>query len=238
MKNIFLLLLILLTAGSAIYKANAQFIPSEWINISNQAGDDMYPDIFKAKDGSLHCVWVLKHSNEYQEIYYSKSTDKGETWSIPENITNRDSFVFSHPHIVADTQDHLYVTADSSMWGAGIVLITNNGNEWSDLFHLTDNGDENAIVISKDDRVYVFWNAFSPDVIKYRYFENGTWSNIIQPYDYDSGGYQYTTDSKNNIHILGSTYDGFYAYFKYNEITDTWLDYQCISSEDASEGLP
>lgn len=236
MKTKHLIIFFLLAANTFMYKANAQFIQSEWINISNQAGNDMWPDLFKAKDGTLHCVWVLKHSNEYQEIYYSKSTDSGETWSIPENITNRDSFVFIEPHIVVDSQNKIYVTADTSMYGAGVVLITNTGNGWNNILHLTNNGDGNKIIIDKDNRIYALWNAFGPDVIRYKYFENNIWSNIIQPYNYDSGLINIKTDSKNNIHILGTTYEGTFGYFKYNRINDTWEDFLEVSSENAIEG--
>ncbi len=232
-KNKILILTFLLTANTFMYRANAQFISSEWINISNQAGDDMYPDIFKAKDGSLHCVWVLKHSNEYQEIYYSKSTDKGETWSIPENITNRDSFVFNDPHIVVDSQNRIFVTADTSMYEAGVGLITNTGSGWSNITYLTNNGYYSKLLIDNADRIYSFWQTYSYGY-KYRYFENNVWSEIIQPYSQHSTFLNFVADSKNNIHILGHT-DNMYAYFKYNKAADVWRDYQIIS-ENLIEG--
>ena len=70
----------------------------------------VYPDFTIDNDGNLHCVWSTRHWSNYYRIYYSRSTDDGETWSNPISPSQNSSLEMSLPHIVCDTDNHLHLT--------------------------------------------------------------------------------------------------------------------------------
>ena len=70
-----------------IFTATAQ----QWtqpLNISNSEYPDYFPDMCIDTSYVLHCVWVKQFEMNYRCIYYSKSSDQGETWSNPVKISN------------------------------------------------------------------------------------------------------------------------------------------------------
>ena len=81
------------------------------VNISpNMPGLDNQPDLCIDKSGTLHGVFTHKLESNWRKIYYSKSTDDGQTWTTPEDISLNPDISLMNPHIVSDTSNILYVT--------------------------------------------------------------------------------------------------------------------------------
>ena len=78
-------------------------IAQEWsepVNISNMDGEDRDPDIAIDQNGTMHCVWEHKYSNQFRKIFYSFSTDNGSTWIEPQDVSQNDTLWMNDPHIV------------------------------------------------------------------------------------------------------------------------------------------
>ena len=82
---------------------------SEPINISNMDNTDIYPNIVFTSDNFLNVVWTHVVDNLFSKIYYSISDDNGETWSLPEDISQNYEHKCIHPKIASDSQDNLYL---------------------------------------------------------------------------------------------------------------------------------
>ncbi len=197
---------------------------TEPVNISNMEGTDYVPDITIGPDGTLHCVWSHKYTNQHMEIFYSKSTDKGTTWTDPYSISQNDTMACLSAHIVCDSQGKLYVTYDFNTFSASVVVMqTNDGSGWSSIDTVVFNySQHNELYIDSEDRVYVFWNQ--GDIkIYYKYLENDILSEVFTPYPNNNYITKAVIDENNNIHGNGY-YNSKKAYFKYDKYLDQWSD--------------
>jgi hypothetical protein len=212
---------------------------TEPVNISpNMPGLDNQPDLCIDKNGILHCVFTHKLESNWRKIYYSKSIDDGVTWTTPEDISLNPDTSLMNPHIIADTNNKLYVTYDYNTGNPAATLVklkTLNGNQWSAPFVVSEgmyNSDYNKLCIDHNNRIYVFWGYLN-HWTNYRYYENGQWSDIISPYP-ELGVLEtmsLVVDADNNLHCIGW---GFYnsepyaIYFSYL-YDNTWSDWTLIS---------
>jgi hypothetical protein len=211
---------------------------TEPINISNMPGLDNQPDLCIDKNGILHCVFVHKLASNWRKIYYTKSTDDGETWTTPEDISLNPDTSLMNPHIIADTNGNLYVSYDYNTMNPAATLIklkTFDGNQWSEPYVVSEgmyNSDHNKLCIDHNNRIYVFWGYLN-HWTNYRYYENGQWSETFSPY-YENESMEtisVVVDSENNIHCIGwgESSGGPYAiYFSYLNDID-WTDWTIIS---------
>ncbi len=63
-------------------------------------------------NGVIHFVWMGNRVNEQQDIWYTRSFDKGITWSIPFSISDADDsalYTQDYPSIACDSSNNLYV---------------------------------------------------------------------------------------------------------------------------------
>jgi len=67
---------------------------SKRIVISTSATYNAWPTITKLSNGTLFCVWSdgTSHTNNDQDLYWSKSTDGGRTWSAPSLFYSDDNY--------------------------------------------------------------------------------------------------------------------------------------------------
>ncbi|MCD4697701.1 MAG: T9SS type A sorting domain-containing protein [Bacteroidales bacterium] len=214
------------------------------VNISNMPGYDNQPDLCIDKTGTLHCVFTHKLESNWRKIYYSKSTDDGQTWTTPEDISLNNELSLMEPHIVSDTNNHLYVTYDYNTGNPALTMIylkTFNGTQWSEPFIVSEgmyNSDYNDTYIDNNNRLYVFW-LYENQLMYYKYFENGVWSEAVCPYP----GYHKwilissVVDVLNNLHCAGvfletsqPTSQSRVIYFTYDYLNNEWSDKTFISN--------
>jgi len=227
---------------------------TEPINISNTPGLDYDPSFCIDNNGVLHCVWSYKIGQNFRKLYYSKSEDEGESWSTPQDISQNSQYWCGQPHIVADSENNLYVTYDYNIgdyYHTQVHLRKFDGTTWSEPTNLTENypgSDHNRIVIDNNDRVYVFWfwGAAGYGEFYYRYLENGEWGSVICPYNDNDILYflqKAVSDNENNLHCTGvyhlgqSGYDDRTNYFHYDYQTDTWSDLIVLGTDTCWQGL-
>lgn len=221
------------------------------INISNMPGFDTYADICIDSNEVIHVVW----EHEYQpatvsKIMYSMSTDSGLSWSVPVVISEDSEDLMGNPRIVVDLQNNLHVTYYYHNWENNQLHYRKCTNQvWGpfiDLLPGTSSVINRELVIDNNDKLYVFFTLFDDwTKIKYRYLENGNWSEIIIPFNQSTGFYNILraiVDNENNLHCMGEYSDGVQqgvmSYFKFYAATNTWREpmpigiYQCAWGYD------
>jgi hypothetical protein len=99
------------------------------------------PDVAVASDGTIYTVWTDKRSNFNNDIYFSRSSDHGATWSVNQNIIpeiNRSPNQVE-PVIAVDPRTEnsgvIYVASFENP-SSGQMFIdfsssTNRGNSWT-----------------------------------------------------------------------------------------------------------
>ncbi len=243
MKKIFIFIIFIFI----VFYLSAQ----EWtepINISNMEGSDYLPDIVIDNNGVLHCVWSHIIETWYRIVYYSKSEDDGENWSEPQIISQNTEHACFHPKIASDSQNNLYLIYDlnTGNWTeTSIQFQIFDGVSWSDPINLTEGypgaNAPQKVVIDSEDCVYAFFYWFS---FRYRYLDNGEWSEVLYPYpnppDADIGFVDMVVDISNNLHLTGKYIDyggpNQTIYANYNKNDDEWSELVFIQNEYVSGG--
>ncbi|GEM_PF-3892054 len=105
-------------------------------------------DQFIATSRGLHLIYeepIGVGAIYSYEIFYTRSTDNGYTWSLPDTLTAMDSSHSTHPRIAGDEQGNLYVVWYDFKYGSidgyhGSVILrksTDNGLSWGNEVLLT-----------------------------------------------------------------------------------------------------
>ncbi len=94
--------------------------------ISDTIGDVYMARIDTGSDGSIGLIWSDDFSGNY-EVYFSRSTDNGSTWSSPANITNTTGDNFGD--ICIDNAGNINVIYKGN--GLSFIRSTDNGTTWS-----------------------------------------------------------------------------------------------------------
>lgn len=188
-------------------------------------------------NGVIHIVWSHRITGNFWKIMYSKSTDYGETWSEDYDISQNDDLWMSQPHITFDSENNLYVTYDYNTYSPPNMLVylqKSNGLEWSEPILVSEGmlgSDYNKVIVDELDRVFVFWFCGGNF---YRIYDNGLWSDIMEPYFNSLPDLYYLTcpaiDTNNMIHWIGATTaytppgEYAHAYFLYNISSNEWSE--------------
>jgi len=112
-------------------------------------------------NGYINLVWQQAVSNSW-EIFFSRSTDIGSTWSTPVNISQT-SGNSQHPSITVDTLKNLNVTWDEDVAGVEEIYQSrsvNNGADWTSNANISNNAGESFgpdIVVDSSCNLYFVW---------------------------------------------------------------------------------
>jgi hypothetical protein len=88
----------------------------------------------------LHATWQTYQSEGYgQAVYYSRSLDAGESWSLPQRFDNReqgDIFV-EWPYVTPRTESELYaIYVNGAIQGRDQRISFDGGETWGDPTHI------------------------------------------------------------------------------------------------------
>jgi hypothetical protein len=215
------------------------------INISNMPGLDLYADLYVAKNGVFHCVFVHEIDYTWRKIFYTKSINAGASWTTPVDISLNDDLECSQPHIVSDTNNQLYVCYDYDVGDPENDLVyfkKYDGIQWSEPFVVSEGmpgSDQNRIAIDSENRFYCFWYSDQGGgKIRYRLLENQLWSDIYNPYPTNElmilGAL--VVDAACNLYCVGAipdttTYWGYnIIYFQYHDYNNSWSNINSVSN--------
>ncbi len=93
--------------------------------------------------GTIHLVWVANRVGTQPDVWYTRSTDKGKTWTMAMSISDADDsskYAQDFPSIACDSSDNLYVSfldsretqrKQSAYVHLSLTRSTNGGMSWS-----------------------------------------------------------------------------------------------------------
>ncbi|MGI0027675.1 MAG: hypothetical protein ACREAD_07530, partial [Nitrosopumilaceae archaeon] len=193
-------------------------------NISTNSGDSSYPKI-AASGNNVYITWSLTTTNKDYDTYFTKSADKGATFSVPVNISNNlgDSGV---PQIAASGND-VYVTWENNGLGnfeVFVVKSTDNGNTLASPVNISKDTTPSGApqIAASGNNVYVSWmdsTSGNYDIFVAKSTDAGSTFGApvnvsVTPND---SGYQQMTASGNNVYVVWTetvsnvNYDVFFA---------------------------
>lgn len=240
------LLLFIIHFSLSIFHSSSGF-SQNWttpVNISNMDGMDRQPDIFVDNNNIIHCVWVHDIESNFTKIYYTKSSDDGIIWTIPEDISQNDEKWVGSPKIIIDTNNKLIVSYDYNVGSPSNTIIFfryYNDGAWSEVDTITPNMPGSRFgkpVIDNNNRLYCFWHHdINYGSTFYKYYENGQWSETIDvlPGNEFLAITKVVCDLNNNLHCIGGyhaigeTHDDDKIVYL-NMVGNDWLPFDVIST--------
>jgi hypothetical protein len=193
---------------------------SQPIRISNNPHYAWDQAISTDAAGNINVAYDYAYTPHAWDIYFSRSTDKGISWSQPIEISNDPSDLMIGA-ISTDPAGNIYV-----VWGVGkghdiyFSRSTDNGVSWSQDVTISDTDVSNYPAMSTDPagNINIVWE-FGTDIGFTRSIDGGlSWSQPIKiPNSDNVGRSQYpaiSTDSAGNIHIVWQeNYPGMEIFF-------------------------
>ncbi|MCK4836603.1 MAG: exo-alpha-sialidase [Candidatus Aminicenantes bacterium] len=184
------------------------------LNISKTNTDGSYlPSIALSSTGIIYVVWM--EWNGDRDIFFSRSTDNGNTWSLPVIIYN-DTGLSIGPEIIDDGIGNLYVVWEDMIAAKSETFFsrsTDNGSNWSLPVNISNNnGSSYGPKLSTDSlgNLNVAWIDTTPgnwDIFFNRSTDSGTtWSLPINISNNPgkSTGYDIATDNFGKINFSWS----------------------------------
>ncbi len=177
------------------------------INTTGFAQQWTEPDLIYSYEGSIgtsdfiidpagvfHCVWLEKVGYDNLWIFYSRSDDRGLTWSEPIDISGGTDKFLSSPSLAAGINGQLFVsyTYNGANPNKTQILVTRyNGNSWENADTVskhTYGGEWSHLAVNNEGTVYCFWyqwGSHGKGVIHLSKYVDGSWGEIEYPYGTD-----------------------------------------------------
>lgn len=98
------------SANAEIFFSKSSNNGATWtspLNISNDAGFSRSPSLKVDLAGNINAVWMDQTPGNF-EVYYSRSTDTGNTWSTPVNASNT-SLDSQNPKLALNTAGYIFI---------------------------------------------------------------------------------------------------------------------------------
>ncbi len=173
---------------------------SEAVNISKNPGYSRRPAIAVDASGNINVVWRDDTSGNI-DIYFSRSTNDGVSWSNAVNLS-KNSGISDSPDIAVDSAGNINVVWDENTSGNIDVYFsrsTNDGVSWSQTVNISNSwrGSELArIAVDVAGNINVVWCEYTPqfggsiEIYFSRSIDGGvSWSQVVKipklsgPYD-------------------------------------------------------
>jgi hypothetical protein len=130
------------------------------LNLSSSQGLHSYGVQINNSGPKFYCSWLESSSLTESDIYFSRSSDNGSTWTIPVNITNNAGFQ-SEQYMTLNGNTELYIAYVDGITLSDIYLIksTDGGEIWSVPINITSNPgkSDNPCISIFDDNIYFMW---------------------------------------------------------------------------------
>ena len=193
---------------------------SEWLNISPvesyNNGDywQEHPYISVGEEDELYVVWEGEDSqNNNQQIKFTKSQNRGKSWSHWQNISVTPGATQSRPVILQDRAGTVHVLMYSSL-GKNIQQIQhsfsfNDGQNWSEWQNISNSffdARHLSAIIDKNNLIHVVWRSTTPlgrTQIYYSFSNKGQWSEpkLIAASSRNQFFPSISIDESNNLYV-------------------------------------
>ncbi len=147
----------------------------------------------------------------HKKVYYSKSTDSGNTWTQAILISEESISVAVYPIIRCDSQNNLFVAYS---YGSGnedsrVHIRKFDGTAWSQIFNVGESLNPVSVidmVVDNNDLLYIFiYYGGTYGYSLYRSWNGSVWSDLVVLYDgesYNNSICNVKCDMNNNLHCL------------------------------------
>ena len=136
------------------------------INLSKNKGNSSDPEVFSDERNDIFVVWD-DDSPGNADIFFTKSTDGGETFSKPVNLSNNIRGSFDPALTIS--KNHIFVAWDDDSPGNADILFTKStdrGNSFSTKpINLSKNVGRSLypdVAISRSNNSYIIWSDDTP----------------------------------------------------------------------------
>ncbi len=217
-------------------------------------------NIAMGSDGSVHAVWS-DGDGTVNSTYYAKSTDKGETWSIPVMIN--DGYYGYKPAIDVDPNDPLKVhvvyvgyqsEGPSSNRTIRYIKSENGGDTWLPSVLIAGsqvNTNNPDIVVDSQGNPHIAFDSYSDTFIRYNYSSDGGTTWFEEPEILNTGfggeifGASIALDKNDNPHALfggdgdKNTMGDKNVYWNWRDMTTgTWQEIPPVQLSSDEVGTP
>jgi hypothetical protein len=138
------------------------------INLSKNKGNSSDPEVFSDEKNDIFVVWD-DDSPGNADIFFTKSTDGGETFSKPVNLSNNTRGSFDPALTIS--KNHIFVAWDDDSPGNADILFTKStdrGNSFSiKPINLSENVGRSLypdVAISRSNNSYIIWSDDTPGI--------------------------------------------------------------------------
>jgi hypothetical protein len=154
---------------SEIFHKKSTNLGDTWLgvkNLSSTPGDSWNVTVALDASGTLHVLWNDKTPGNY-EIYYTRSTDRGDTWAVSQRLTWTAADSWS-PEIVMDFSNNIHVVWFEFTAGNAEIFYkrsTDQGITWAATQRLCWTSGfslEPAITADSSGNIHVIWSDNSP----------------------------------------------------------------------------
>jgi hypothetical protein len=196
----------------------------------------------RTSNGDLHAVY-FRLSGSYEQIYYAKSTDGGQTWT--ETALTSGNYYQLEPSIAVDSNDYIHITwygYHSGSTGYTQIRYRKYTTSWQTIENLTSgNYDQFSpfIAIDSNNYIHISWygvysGSTSYTQIRYRKYTT-SWQTIenLTSGNYNQDYPSIAIDSNDYIHI---TWEGYhsgsatYYQIRYIKYTTSWQTIENLTS--------
>ncbi|MBZ0200729.1 MAG: exo-alpha-sialidase [Ignavibacteriaceae bacterium] len=132
-------------------------------NISNSpAANSRWVQLY-AIGNTLFCAWIEMTTYPLSDIYFSKSTNGGTSWTTPVNLTN-DARPQNRIYMDADYYDNVFIASDDIITfnhdEIYLLKSTDGGSSWSQPRNITNNdGNSNTpCIVVMGNQIYFTWS--------------------------------------------------------------------------------
>lgn len=125
-------------------------------NLSNNPGDSIAHQIAIDRQGNINVVW-LDSSPGYRAVFFSRSIDRGVTFSGPQNLSN-DPGGATPANIAVDSAGTIYVVWAGWSTNGGFLTRSSDGSTFSAPVKIADNMSWTpTITLDPGGRIYFAW---------------------------------------------------------------------------------
>jgi len=135
-------------------------------NVSDSTDDSHDPDIAVDNSGNINVVWE-EYTPTDSEVYYSRSTDNGASWSQIKNISNNAADSWD-PDIAVDSAGNINVVWEDFTPGNDDIYFSrsiDDGSTWTAVLNISNNSgdaDEPAIAVDSAGNINIAWEDDTP----------------------------------------------------------------------------
>jgi len=179
-------------------------------NLSNSSGWSFGPRLLVDSHGGINVVWVDPTPGN-QDIFFTRSTDGGQTFSIPQNLSN-DPADSGNPQMAADSSGNISVVWENDDVTNGVLFThSTDGSTFSAPVNLATNPTGSfgpQIAVGADGSINVAWEDdfnFQSDISFSRSTDKGATFSTPKNLSSNSGNSfvaQIAVDPSGNINVV------------------------------------